>query len=255
MLVPVLFLASPGRADEKRPSKSSAAANEAAAEHLADRAFEKHGAGDYSGAIDLYLKSFAVSGDARVLYNVASIYDKKLHDRKLAEEYYNYYLKSSSTEPDLVAKVNARLVELENEAKAPKVEPKKPEPPKPEKASTASDEGSSAPWKPLGLGIAGLGLVGVGVGAGFGILAMSRSSDLKDQCPNDVCARSDGPALRDDAASAATMSTVFVASGLVLVAGGVTMFLLAPSKKESARALRLQPALGARSGVVLSGRF
>ncbi|HVJ93792.1 MAG TPA: hypothetical protein VM580_28530, partial [Labilithrix sp.] len=69
-----------------------------------------------------------------------------------------------------------------------------------------------------------------------------------------VCQRADGPELRNDAASAATLSTVFFASGAALVAGGVTMFFLAP-KSTATTGLRVQPSVGSRTGLIVSGSF
>ena len=63
------------------------------------------------------------------------------------------------------------------------------------------------------------------------------------------------PALRDDAASAATTSTILFAGGLALVAGGAALFLLAP-KTASTTGMRVQPSVGKTgAGLSLSGGF
>lgn len=230
----------------------------AAADSLAEQAFTAYEAGKYADAVGLYMKSFQLSGDARILYNVASIYDKKLKDRALAEDFYRRYLRSTTTEPELVKRANERLLELKNQREtiaanadakpaAPPPAAKAAPPPKP--AETAS------PWRFVGLGVAGLGLAAVGVGAGFGLSAQSKADDLEDRCPNDVCADASGVALRDDADTAATLSTVFFASGVTAVAGGLALFFLAPRGARTT-GLRLLPNGGVqRAGLELSGSF
>lgn len=82
------------------------------AEELAQQAFTKYQAGDFPAAVGLYMKAYELTVDSRILFNVAQIYDKKVQDRDLAIEYYRRYLKSTTTEPDLVAKATERITEL-----------------------------------------------------------------------------------------------------------------------------------------------
>lgn len=89
-----------------------------------------------------------------------------------------------------------------------------------------------------GLVIAGVGVVGLGVGAYFGVTALGKKSDSSPFCgqngagPNDCNAQ--GVALRSDAMSAGTISTVFIVAGGVATVAGLVVFLTAPSSKAKA---------------------
>ena len=88
------------------------------ADELSQQAFEKYQAADYPGAVALYMKAYEKSVDARILFNIAQIYDKKVQDRDLATEFYRRYLKSTVTEPELVAKATGRIAELARQQQA-----------------------------------------------------------------------------------------------------------------------------------------
>lgn len=90
-----------------------------------------------------------------------------------------------------------------------------------EKAPTTS---AGSPLKLVGFIAAGVGVPGLAVGTIFGLQAMSKLS--APQC-NDSSKRC-VPGVISDANSAATVSTIGFIAGGVLVAGGVTMVLLAP---------------------------
>lgn len=105
----------------------------------------------------------------------------------------------------------------------------------------------------VGLVIAGVGVVGVGLGAVFGGVAASKWSDAQTQCPaSRGCAPgSTAYALRDDASSMATISTIAFVAGGVALAGGLTLFLVAP-KHSGGVSAAVAPTPG---GVLFSGRF
>jgi hypothetical protein len=88
------------------------------AEQLADRAYELHAAGRYVESIAMYLKAYEASNAGVTLLNVATIYDRKLHERALASDYYRRYLRAPDAEPDLVQKANRRLAALKIEEDA-----------------------------------------------------------------------------------------------------------------------------------------
>ncbi len=83
-----------------------------------------------------------------------------------------------------------------------------------------------------GLVLASVGVVGVGVGVVFGVTALGKKSDSAAFCglngrgPNDCT--TPGVALRSDAMSAGTMSTVFIAAGGVATVAGLVVFFTAP---------------------------
>jgi len=127
-----------------------------------------------------------------------------------------------------------------------KVEP--PPPPEP------SDPGT--PFRIGGLVVAGVGLVGVGLGTAFGLIASSNLSDSNadNHCDAQNTCDPVGLGLRSDAQSAATISTVGFIAGAVMIAGGITMFVLAPKKSPAQTALT--PALGGGFyGAALFTRF
>src|SRR5262249_23203102 len=59
-----------------------------AAEALASEAYAQHLAGRDAEAIGTYLKAYELSHAAAILFNVAMIYDRKLHERALAMDYF-----------------------------------------------------------------------------------------------------------------------------------------------------------------------
>src|SRR3954464_11901786 len=72
------------------------------AEQLANEAYEQHTAGRYAEAIATYLRVYEMSKAGTVLFNVATIYDRKMHERDLAMDYYRRYLRAADAEPALV---------------------------------------------------------------------------------------------------------------------------------------------------------
>lgn len=226
-------------------AQADARADEPTAAQLSDQAYTKYEAGDFPGAVALYMKAYAISVDARILFNVAQIYDKKVQDRDLALEYYRRYLKSTTTEEDLVRKATARVTELQRQvdskakpeappasnqtatpsALAPKVEPVAPRP--------AAEATSSPPYW-IGYTVAGLFAAG---GAVTGALAISSSSDLKKMS----FAGATPPSALDSASS--KTKTMAIASdvllGAAVVSLGVTLVvqLTAKSPKDAKAAL------------------
>jgi hypothetical protein len=110
------------------------------------------------------------------------------------------------------------------------------------------------PWRTVGLVTAGVGLIGVGVGSVFGLEAKSKLDQSNSSgCSGDYCTSS-AAAMRRDAISAGDTSTVLFAVGGVLLAGGVALWLLAPSS-SSDRGVALSPValVGGGGGVSVNG--
>ncbi len=118
----------------------------------------------------------------------------------------------------------------------PKKEIEKKPPGDLEPAPATSDGWSNMQW--LGVGAAGIGVISLGVGTVFGIMAANKKSSLDEQCPNypqcPESKRSDVQTMYEDATGSATVATIGVIAGAVLVAGGVTLFLVSPSEKKTA---------------------
>lgn len=112
------------------------------------------------------------------------------------------------------------------------------------------------PWqRPLGLIVAGVGVVGLGLGTAFGLIASARHDDSLELCrENDknLCS-SAGVDLRDEALTAAGVSTAaFILGGAALVGGGI-LFFTAPS--SSARGNAALWITAGPSGAAVSGGF
>lgn len=123
-------------------------------------------------------------------------------------------------------------------------------------------EPPSSSLRVAGLGVAGLGVAGVVAGAALGGLAMSkRDESNRGPCDpaTDVCTPA-GIALRADAITAATGSTIAFVAGGVLVAAGAALVVWplvsgpAPTQATSRPAIRA--AVAVRPGfVTLEGRW
>ena len=109
----------------------------------------------------------------------------------------------------------------------------------------------------------GVGVVGIAVGSITGAMSLSKTSTLKDQCPNDACpdATWNSSSFQDDKSSAQTLGTVstiaFIAGGAG-IAVGVVGLLLAKGATADASATttgaHVTPWIGVGSAG-LSGRF
>jgi hypothetical protein len=88
--------------------------------------------------------------------------------------------------------------------------------------------------KVLMFGGFGLAIVGVGVGTATGIMSISKTSELKDVCPNDNCQPGKQGEI-DSAKSLGNIATIaFIAGGVGLGAGIVGIVLAGSDKKEPA---------------------
>jgi hypothetical protein len=121
-----------------------------------------------------------------------------------------------------------------------------PVPPPPggdETVSTTSSSPSSLP-KILIFGGFGLGIVGVGVGSVTGLMSISKVSDVKQGCPNNVCPTTSQGDI-DSAKSLGTISTIaFIAGGVGVGAGIVGLVL---QSKQSATESAPAPGTSASS--------
>lgn len=98
--------------------------------------------------------------------------------------------------------------------------------------------------------LGGLGVIGVGLGAVFGVDAIGKNDDSYEQgCIGNNCSPEAG-ALRKDAQTSGTISTIAFIAGGAALAGGAVLFFTAPSaRSESTRApvarMRLAPGAAA----------
>lgn len=117
----------------------------------------------------------------------------------------------------------------------------------------ASTSGGPTWGRTAGLVVGGVGVASLVVGAIFGGLALSAHSSYETNCGANIGAppgqcNSTGVSGQSDAASKATVSTVFFIGGGVAAAGGAALFFFMPKSAST------QVGLGPGS-VTLSGRF
>jgi hypothetical protein len=270
------------------PASPPAASSPATAEQLAGEAYQQHTAGHYAEAIAKYLEAYEISKAGVILFNVATIYDRRLRERELAEDYYRRYLGAPDAEPELVKKANDRLTALKKEdadaasaAKAASVAPlpsTAPAPPpaaapapapasSPASSPAEAPRDASSPGRPLrtaGIVVGAVGIAGVGASLVLGLVAKGKNDDANAICNGAACSSDRGVSLAKDAGTFATASTVAFVTGLVLVGGGVTMYLVAPrdtsasstSSASASPSVTLGPLFGATSaGMSVRGSF
>jgi hypothetical protein len=238
-------------------------------QQLAEQAFALQEAGHYAEAIAIYLKAYEISRDGLTLLNIATIYDRKLHEAALAAEYYRRYVMSSDAEPARVRKVTERLEVLKREAEeqrarsvatppSAQTEPSAPASAVPPPSATVVLPVTPAEQVPSGLGpmkataivVGSVGVAGVGAAMVLGYLAKQKNDDANSVCAGQACTTQAGVQSAKDAGKFATASTVSFIGGLALVASGVTLFAIAPSPAAPAQAGRLTvvPAGGPTGG-------
>lgn len=239
-------------------------------DELAQQAFTKYDAGDYPGAIALYMKAYEISVDSRILFNIAQIYDKKVQDRDLAIEFYRRYLKSTTTEPELVAKATERITELGRQESLPKPPTATPTAtPAPSTTSSAPpiptpppidddrSKGGTESSPPYFVGWIVAGVLGAGA-LTTGILALDVSSEIGDaaytgRAPDDVVA------MEDKARVFAGLTDGLIAAALV--SGTVTLVLQlthsphGPADAAAARFVTVPWASSSGAGVMAIGAF
>jgi serine/threonine-protein kinase len=130
--------------------------------------------------------------------------------------------------------------------------------PPPQKDEPETSDGSTQ--RTIGIVVAGVGVVGVGIGTLFGFRAIAKNSDAKELCDGATCRDERGVTLTDDAKSAATISNVAFGAGLACLAGGIILYVTAPSsqkeKPTARRRFHVAPMADRRAaGFALGGSF
>jgi hypothetical protein len=95
---------------------------------------------------------------------------------------------------------------------------------------------SPRPWqRPLGIAATVAGAVGLGVGTALGFLAKSsfNDSNQNNHCDAMGFCDSTGLSLRSDAVSKGNIGTGVFVAGAVLAAGGIVLWVTAPSAKSA----------------------
>jgi serine/threonine-protein kinase len=100
------------------------------------------------------------------------------------------------------------------------------------------------------LAIGGAGVVGLGVGSVFGLMASSSWSTAKRECPTDMGCSTQAMNDHNSTTTFATVSTTAFIAGGVLLAGGITIYLVTPKGHASTVGLEVAPG-----SIGLAGRF
>jgi hypothetical protein len=132
-------------------------------------------------------------------------------------------------------------------------------PPPPAPAATdaePSPQAGSSKLRWIGVAVGGAGVVGLGVATYFGVHAtqLNESSKENGHCNAQNQCDTTGGTRRDDALKSATVSTAMFITGGVLLATGVTLFVLGERSHSDARGAAAELRVGAGSATVL-GRF
>jgi hypothetical protein len=103
-----------------------------------------------------------------------------------------------------------------------------------------------------GIVVTAAGIVGVGVGFGFGVLSIAKHSEYTSHCTGDLC-DAEGVGAHNDAVTAGNVATGTLIGSVLLVGGGLALWLSAP-KSHAATAWRLAPVVGAgQAGLSFTG--
>jgi hypothetical protein len=214
-------------------------------EELAAQGYEQQAAGNYADAIGSYLAAYKLSEQSAILFNIARIYDRKLHEEMLAAEYYRRYLSAADTEPELARTATSRLEELQ----LVKTQPSEPilVPP----VGTTPESPAAAPPQPsplaivhreqagtqrtTGIIVGGVGLVTLGVTAALSVVAKVENGEANTYCAGTACTDARGVTDARSAGAAANAATITLVAGAVLVALGVGVYFLAPTKHASSK--------------------
>jgi hypothetical protein len=158
------------------------------------------------------------------------------------------------------ARVEVAAVEGQEQRVAVSIEPSATEarssgPLQVEPAIPASAEPGNG-RKAIALVTGGVGVASVVVGSVFGLVASSKWSSARNDCGGGCGPAAPAQGEKNTAASDATVSTVAFVVGGALAAGGVVLYLTAPSGSTTGTGLRIAPSAGSgEAGVVLAGGF
>jgi hypothetical protein len=231
----VLAFSPPAWADE---SVAPDPASVAAAERRAAEAFQAYAKKEYAVAVDLYLEAYSAAPSSSILYNIARIYDLKLHNRSLAITFYRRYVADPGAQTELIETSNQRLHDLRNSevtaSKAaddsaggesrvdPRAHPASPG--APDGSQERPGAWSTTRWVGAALGAAGV--AGMVVGGGFGLAAMSQANTAKGLCDGNACTSQQGVDAAHTARTDALFSTIGFAGGGALLVTGAALFFL-----------------------------
>lgn len=197
------------------------------AEALAEEGYQRFVEGKNADAIEAYARAYEVAPSARMLLNIAEIYDSRLGDRERALAYYRRYLAEPDAEPGLALYAKRRIDAL----LAPPVPhaPHAKDSAKP--TSLAAPKPTASPLRTWGFVAGGVGLGAIAVGTAFAIVAKSRNDEAARSCVGQACTDPRALSLTDEALTAARIADVALVAGGVLIAVGGALIVVAPTSR------------------------
>lgn len=237
-------------------------------EQLAEQAYEQHAAGQYGDSIATYLKAYELGKASEILFNVATIYDRKLGERELAEDYYRRYIRQPDATPDLVRRAIERLTALKQEedqqarkavAPSPQPAPSPSIPPAIPPVPSLDPTVRDPTWRTTGLIVGATGAAGVIASLALGAAAKAKNDAANGECNGLSCPTQQGVSDAHDAGNYAAWSTVAAVVGGLALAGGIVLYVGAPRTSSAARSGTTLSLTSPRSGhggaMSLSARF
>jgi tetratricopeptide (TPR) repeat protein len=187
---------------------------DAHARELYEQGKEAYANEDYELAIELWQKSYDLSGRPLLLYNMASAYEKLDRKREAIEMWDEYWRVAPESERTIIERRIKRLEEELGETSDPGPSPNPIPEPEPGYA------GLIAPTALVGVGVAGLA-----VGTGFAVRSLAAGRALDGACINGLCPDTSAADLQANQTSA-IVADVSSGVGVAALGSGVTLFLL-----------------------------
>lgn len=204
------------------------------AEGLAGRAHEAWERGAFREALESYTAAYEVQPAAVLLFDIAVLYDEHLGAPALARDYYQRASVAIDAEPSLAARARERMARID--ASRASLQAARPAPEKPKETRG---------WHSLTVGGAvslGAGALALGATTVLAIVAKNKDRDADAFCNGDRCTDQRGVDLANEASSLTTAGNVTFVVGTTLVATGVVLLLVAPSR--SSRTASIPPFTG-----------
>jgi len=265
-----LLIASPALA---QPGAQPTPAQKQQAGDLVKQAIAKSQNKDHEGAIELYLKAYAIIPLAQLLSNIGTEYQSAQKPVE-ALKYFCLYLEkeptgnlagyATSQAKSLYFLLGGKNVEEREVCKAPvtqatqDTQPDVQAPPSqpPPTVGKVSDHDPGKGLKIAGYAAGGAGLIAFGVGFFFGSEAQKISDDITNHTDTTIAWRDDIKDYEAKGQRDENLQIAFLVTGGVLVIGGAALYILGRSKSESMETMALRPTATANSaGVAFSGSW
>jgi tetratricopeptide (TPR) repeat protein len=264
-----LALSLPSRAGAVSPVPVDWGAQVLVAERYAAQAFEAYGKKEYAQAIALYRKAHDTAPSADALYNIARVYDLGLRARPLAIAAYREFLADPGATPDRIKGVSERVRALGVAERAarqanPGVQKVAPATTLVRARVPTEDDDPQSSTQGRKLDLPGLvcgatGILSLGTGIGFGLSAMADADTANASCVGNRCSSQRGMDAAKAAANKASVATVSISAGVLLMATGATLWLLdsgGSSEHEAPPSVQVTPvASGSELGMAMSGSW